>query len=35
VLRGSAKENLLITHPADLHGLVIAWTDRGIGAFAP
>lgn len=35
ILRGSAKEGLIITHPADLHGIIIAWTDKAVGHLAP
>jgi hypothetical protein len=35
VLRGSAREGLVVTHPADLHGITIAWTNKAIGSQAP
>lgn len=35
ILRGSAKEGLIVTHPDDVQGIVIAWTDKAVGALAP
>jgi hypothetical protein len=30
VLRGAAREGLLVTHPGDTHGIALAWTDRDL-----
>jgi hypothetical protein len=30
VLRGDARDGLLVTHPDDTHGIALAWTDRDL-----
>ena len=31
ILRGSAAAGLIVTHPDDMHGIIIAWTDKAVG----
>ena len=35
ILRGSPDEGLLVTHPDDVSGITIAWTDKPVGNLAP
>ena len=35
ILRGSAAAGLIVTHPDDMHGIIIAWTDKAVGNLAP
>ena len=30
ILRGSASDGLIVTHPDDVQGLIIAWSDRAV-----